>query len=111
MKKILFSLVAFSAVSASAVMTGQTVQLEMNLPVEQKLEQFEARLGHVDRDHYDRNSRLRLQRAEHYYNSALKFHHAKWDRQAIDYVRRGEKLLDLRSADLNQNTTSTNNGA
>jgi hypothetical protein len=79
----------------SATLVAQTTEQEAIKPIPQSFIVFEQALAKVDRSKKDRNSVLRIERAEFYYLNAIKYHRAGWTAKAQDYVRRGTLLVEL----------------
>lgn len=100
MKKLILFVVILFAVSASAVVAGQSVLAESSEKVSYKLAALETLLRNVDREPMDRNSRLRLQRAEYYFSRAAELQEANWDQRALEHIRRSNNLLQLRASEL-----------
>ncbi len=58
-------------------------------------QQLAMAIANADRSKTDNHSQLRLQRAEFYYQHALKYHAANWPAKARDYALRGLLLIEL----------------
>jgi hypothetical protein len=85
----------FITVVGSAIVIAQTTEQETVKSAPQNFIVLERALANVDRSRKDRNSVLRLQRAEFYYHNAIKYHQAGWTAKALDYARRGTLLIEL----------------
>ena len=88
--------------AGSAIVVAQTIEPEQIEPVPTSIIELETALKNADRSKQDRNSVLRLERAEFYYASAVKYYQANWRVKAVDYALRGRLLVELhqRSVDL-----------
>ncbi|MCV2885143.1 hypothetical protein OE749_10615 [Aestuariibacter sp. AA17] len=56
---------------------------------------LENRLSEVDQTRNDRNSRLRIERIQHYLDAARQSWNAGWNTRAKDFAERGLRLLEL----------------
>lgn len=84
----------------SALVVGQTTETQSPKMMPQSIVDLEHALAAADRSRNDRNSRLRLERAEFYYQHAVKYHQADWHAKAADYAHRGTLLVELHQRDL-----------
>lgn len=65
------------------------------LPIPSELSVLENQLDKVNYDLNDRNTRLRLQRAQYYYQSSVKLLDSGWKAKALEHAQRGLNLLAL----------------
>jgi hypothetical protein len=88
--------------AGSAIVVAQTIEPEQIEPMPRSIIELKIALKKADRSKKDRNSVLRLERAEFYYSSAVEYYQAKWRAKALDYAHRGSLLVELhqRSIDL-----------
>jgi hypothetical protein len=80
---------------SSAMAVSQTIEPEQVEPMPASIHQLKMALANTDRGKTDRNSVLRLERAEFYYASAVEYYKANWRTKAIDYAQRGRLLVEL----------------
>ena len=93
--KLFITTFFFITLVGSATLVAQTTEQDAVKPIPQNFILLERALANVDRSKKDRNSVLRLERAEFYYHNAIKYHHAGWTAKATDYVHRGTLLVEL----------------
>lgn len=88
--------------AGSAIVVAQTIEPEQIEPIPASITELKIALKNADRSKKDRNSVLRLERAEFYYASAVEYYQANWREKAVDYAQRGTLLVELhqRSVDL-----------
>jgi len=93
--KLLIITLLFITLVGSAIVVGQPKEQKQITSIPQSIIAFERALANADRSKKDRNSVLRLQRAEFYYHNAINYHRSGWTAKAQDYVRRGTQLVEL----------------
>jgi hypothetical protein len=82
-----------SAQADEAVSTSRSAIVNSAMPLE--LKQLAAKLEDSQYDLTDRNTKLRVQRAIHYYTIAQKHADSGWGKMASDQAARGLSLLEL----------------
>lgn len=105
MKNSLVLLLVIAAISVSGFVVSQTTLVEptyLGPTVPYELTSLENQVANADRSFTDRNSRLRLERAEMYLVTAKKYQAARWERRALDHAERGLRLIKLRESNLAQ---------
>ncbi|WP_339767631.1 hypothetical protein [uncultured Paraglaciecola sp.] len=82
-----------SAQADESVFNANTATTMPILPAE--LQQLEAKLTETQYDMTDRNTKLRVERAVHYFGMARKHADSGWSKMASDQAARGLSLLEL----------------
>jgi hypothetical protein len=100
MKSLIIIIFLLFSLLGSALVVGQTKQTQSSKTMPQSIIDLEQALASVDRSKNDRNSRLRLERAEFYFQHAVKYHQADWHAKAVDFAQRGALLVELHQRDL-----------
>tara|TARA_R110000751_G_scaffold307911_2_gene435222 strand:- start:36045 stop:36413 length:369 start_codon:yes stop_codon:yes gene_type:complete len=90
----LFAAIILTIVT-SAMAVSQTNNPAQIEPMPASIDKLKIALATADRGKTDRNSVLRLERAEFYYSSAVEYYKANWRAKAIDYAQRGRLLVEL----------------
>ncbi|MEP1445000.1 MAG: hypothetical protein ABJK37_02640 [Paraglaciecola sp.] len=88
---------------SSAMAVSQTVESKQVELMPASIDQLKIALENADRGKTDRNSVLRLERAEFYYSSAVEYFKANWRTKAIDYAHRGRLLVELHQRSVEKN--------
>lgn len=99
-KALIISTFLLLSFVVSALVVGQTTEKHTSKTLPQSIIALERALAEADRSKNDRNSKLRLERAEFYYQHAVKYYQAAWHAKSLDYAHRGAQLVELHQRDL-----------
>lgn len=95
MKYFIIIVAIILTMAGSAIGVAQTIEPKQKEPIPTTIIELKVALENADRSKKDRNSVLRLERAEFYYSNAIKHYQANWHAKAIDYATRGMLLVKL----------------
>ncbi|WP_158972473.1 hypothetical protein [Paraglaciecola sp. L3A3] len=88
-------ILTFLLLTTSALVIAQTEQSSSDKAMPLNLNKLQQALANADQSKQDRNSKLRLERANFYYQQAQEYYRAGWDVKAKDYIQRGILLVEL----------------